>query len=111
MFPDGALTSLSSRFSSHCFPFLLQKCTHCFATADGTPWSGGPETPPPPPLHADNPNHVGNPPAATEKDIATGFLPPDHPGREMIRYCKLQYECRLFPNVSIENAERLQNCP
>ena len=26
-------------------------------------------------------------------------------------YCKLQYKCQLLSNVSIENAERMENCP
>ena len=56
-----------------------------FPDADGNAWT--PPEQPPPPLHADNPNHVGNAPSAVdEQSIATGFLPLDDPGRSLVRY-------------------------
>ena len=56
-----------------------------FPDADGNPWT--PVSEPAPPLHADNPRHVGNAPTvADEQAIATGFLPLDDPGRCLSRY-------------------------
>ena len=54
-----------------------------FPDKDGTPWS----PPPRPPLHKDNPKHIGNAPVEPdEQAAATGFLPPGHPGRKLQRY-------------------------
>ena len=53
-----------------------------FPDGDGNAWTPpAPDAEAPPPLHKDNPKHVGN-----EVEGATGFLPAEHPGRQIKRY-------------------------
>ena len=35
----------------------------------------------------------------------------NHETTDALQYCELQYKCHLSPNFSIENAQKMDNCP